>query len=104
MSSNAQHTVDGRVPAPVYPSYVSRFYTSQMVVWDFFHQQYVVVLGFYDALMQPTTVMLIDASPVLEISEMAYVASVGISMSVSHLDVTKKPFCKVRLFGNCPTP
>ena len=48
------------------------FYTSQVVVWDFFHQQYVVVLGFYDALMQPTTlylvVMLIDASLVLEIS------------------------------------
>ena len=40
--------------------------------------------------------MLIDASPVLEISEMAYVASVGISMSVSHLDVTKKnPFAKL---------
>ena len=36
-------TVDGRNPAPVdmvnIPLF-TRFYTSQVVVWDFFHQQY----------------------------------------------------------------
>ena len=42
------HTVDGRNPAPVDTANIpvftglvfTGFYTSQVVVWDFFHQQY----------------------------------------------------------------
>ena len=42
-------TVDGQNPANqlrlvVYPLFTG-FYTSQVVVWDFFHQQYVVVMS-----------------------------------------------------------
>jgi len=36
------HTVDGRNPAPVDMYFIPLFtvvYTSQVVVWDFFHQQ-----------------------------------------------------------------
>ena len=36
-------TVDGRNPAPVDRQLIplfTGFYTSQVVVWDFFHQQY----------------------------------------------------------------
>ena len=39
------NTVDGRNPTPVDRLFIplfTRFYTSQLVVWDFFHQQYVV--------------------------------------------------------------
>ena len=38
-----KHTVDGRNPAPVDMVNIplsKGFYTSQVVVWDFFHQQY----------------------------------------------------------------
>ena len=42
---NISHTVDGKNPAPVdvvdIPLFTS-FYTSQVVVWDFFHQQYIL--------------------------------------------------------------
>jgi len=44
--SEAEYTVDGRTPAPVegkvvYLPLFTGFYTSQVVVWDFFfHQQY----------------------------------------------------------------
>ena len=41
--AKATHTVDGRNPAPVDKDDIplfTRFRSSQVVVWDFFHQQY----------------------------------------------------------------
>ena len=40
-------TVDGRNPASVDSYFIplfTGFYVSQVVVWDFFHQQYVIIM------------------------------------------------------------